>query len=211
MDNSIAFCSVVQSVNERGVWYLDQQKRLLESIQEVYKGYAPTFFHSKTLPRGARPFLDSLYGFKPHAIQEAIDAGFKKVVWVDAAIILHKPIVIDSPMVAIIDSSVLPASDRALKYYGMTREQSKNLTLVGGSFYYFDFNTPLANMIFDSWKKAEIDGIFGSQHQESFEGLQGHRHDETCMRLSMHLYGHKPVPGSTIGYNGDIVTKQHFK
>lgn len=208
---SVAFCSVVQSVNERGAWYLEQQKRLFKSIQEVYKGYAPTFFHANTLPKGARPFLSSLYGFKPHAIQEALDAGFKKVVWMDAAMILHKPIVIDLPMVAIIDSSTLPASDIALKYYGLKREYLQNLNLVGGSFYYFDFNTPKANLIFESWKKAEIDGIYGSQHQESFEGLQGHRHDETCMRLSMHLHKYPPVPGSEIGYNGDVMTKSHFK
>lgn len=211
MDNSIAFCSVVESVNEMGVKYLDQQKRLLDSINEVYKGYAPTFFHSKTLPKGARPFLDSLYGFKPHAIQEALDAGYKRVVWVDSAMILRKPISTEEPMIALIDSSQLPSSNKALEYFGLKRDQIHGINLVGGSFYYFDFNRPITQMIFGYWKQAEVDGIFGSQHQESFEGLQGHRHDETCMRLSMLVHKYEPINGSEIGYNGEVITKDHFK
>lgn len=211
MDNSVAFCSVVESVNENGVKYRDQQQRLLESIHEVYGGYAPTFFHYNTLPKGAKPFLESLYGFKPHAIQQAKDAGYNKICWVDAALILHKPINIKAPFVAITDSSQLPASDRCLDYFGLNRGQIKDLKLVGGSFYYFDFNYPVTEMIFGHWKQAEIDGIFGSQHEESFEGLQGHRHDETCMRLSMFMNKYESVDGSEIGYNDDVMTKLHFK
>lgn len=211
MGKSIAFCSVVESVNERGVKYLEQQERLLDSIQEIYRGYAPTFFHSKTLPKGAKPFLESLYGFKVHAIQEARDAGFTKVAWVDAAMVLLKPLANLPSVVAVRDDSQLPASDRALEYFGLNRNQLQGLNLVGGSFYYFDFNYPIAEMIFGYWKQAEIDGIFGSQKQESFEGLQGHRHDETCMALSMHAHAYDPIPPDKIGYNGITMSKQHFK
>jgi hypothetical protein len=32
-------------------------------------------------------FQESLYGFKPHAIQQAIDLGYKKVIWLDPSVL----------------------------------------------------------------------------------------------------------------------------
>src|SRR3990172_10468450 len=123
MDKSIAFCSVVQSVNENGIKYIEHQERLLESIQEIYKGYAPTFFYKNSLPKGARPFLQSLYGFKVHAIQAARDSGFTKVAWMDAAMVLLKPLENLPHLVAIKDDSKLQSSNKALDYFGVTRDQ----------------------------------------------------------------------------------------
>jgi hypothetical protein len=211
--DKIAFCSVVESVNDNGKKYRDQQIRMAQSITNSYEGLPEPsimLWHN-SLPDRARPFLDSLYGFKPHAIGQCLNAGFKKIVWMDSAMILHRPIQIDLPFVAIKDSSQLQASDYALEWFGLKREQIQGLNLVGGSFYYFDFEYMATNNLFQRWRQAELSGCFGSQHEESFAGLQGHRHDETCMRLCMLENDILPAPGNEVGYNGEVMTKDHFK
>ena len=74
-----------------GPLYIAQQDRLKESILAIYPD-AHLHFHRDKLPMNSRPFLDSLYGFKVHAIQQAINAGFKKILWLDPAMILVREI-----------------------------------------------------------------------------------------------------------------------
>ena len=85
--------------------------------------------------------------------------------------------------------------------------------LVGGSLYYFDFNQPKCQKIFDEWAESERRGIFGSMKEQCGEELQGHRSDETMMALFLYKHGSKPFTGAT-RYNwekGGVILKQHFK
>lgn len=201
-----------------GELYIAQQDRLKQSILDIYPDANIMFFRD-TLPSGSKPFLESLYGFKVHAIAEA-KRFFKKVLWLDPAILLNNKIdvLFNFDMVAVKDDNLLHSlvSNNCLNYYLTTREEIElnQIHLVGGSLYYFNFNVEAANLVFKSWHHAEILNIFGSQEEAATEKLQGHRYDETCMALSMFQTGIYPVSPDQIGYCtslNPVFTKKHFK
>ena len=67
--------------------YKEQQERLIESIN-VHHPEAVGFHWTDELPIGSKPFLESLYGFKPHAVIHAINEGYDRIVFLDPACIL---------------------------------------------------------------------------------------------------------------------------
>lgn len=205
---SVAFCEA----------YVAQQDRLRESILSIYPD-ANIMFWRDELPQGSRPFLDSLYGFKVHAIAEA-KKKYQKVLWLDPAMILcDKVDVLFSHKIAIVkDDNMLYnlVSDNALKYFGILKSdiQSEQIHLVGGSLYYFDFDSVSCEKAFNDWYAAELMGIFGSQAEEASEQLQGHRADETCMALCLYQNNINPISGPDIGYcieKKPVFIKKHFK
>lgn len=218
--SEIAFCSIALSVSNewRYTWRLG---RLKESLLQHHPD-ASMFFWQDALPAGARSFYESLYGFKPHCIKAALDAGFKKIAWIDCtAVVQDKLEYYDQftaehgGVLAVQDDNKLTGfcSDRALKYIGKNRDYLKDKHLIGGSFYYFDFNYPKAQTIFNEWLTAEKKGLFGSMAEQCSERLQGHRSDETMLSLMLYKHGSKPFTGAT-RYNwekGGIILKQHFK
>lgn len=156
-------------------------------------------------PPGSRPFYQSVYGFKPYLVQAALNAGYKHIVLVDPSIIMlskldkFKDIVSERGIIALsdcpLDGSI---SNKCLQYFGVSRDSLGGKFLCGGSFYYFNFETDLCKTVFNEWKQAEIDGIFGSQHEISFEGLQGHRSDEAVMSMLLYKYSNGPLPGDIL-------------
>lgn len=214
--SDIAVCSL--AFGEKYSWRLG---RLKESIQETNPD-VPLFFHNETLPTGARPFNKSLYGFKPHCINEAINAGYKKIFFIDCTcVVLDKLDYYDQfteefgGVLAVQDDNKLTGfcSNKALRYVGQKREWLSDKHLVGGSLYYFDFNYQLCQNLFNRWIQSERDGIFGSMEEQCSERLQGHRSDETMMALFLYLCGSKPWSGATRynWENGGVVRKMHFK
>jgi hypothetical protein len=213
-------CFVSCAFGER---YVAQQLRLNDSINKVHPE-AGNIFTTDVMPLKSKSFNDSLYGFKPHIINEAREAGYKKIIFFDPACIVvdkvdyYFDIIKDYGVIAVKDDNLLGnwTSQIALNYYGMTRGQclEKGYHLVGGSIYVFDFDLPLCNSIFDTWEKAESDGLFGTEFQASTEQINSHRNDETCMSFALYLNGSKPVPYDIARYNdvpNPIVIKKHFK
>jgi hypothetical protein len=217
MVNELGFCTLATTSQAYGDAYIKQQDRLIESLTDLYTDpdYNKYFIYTDKYPPGARPFLDSLYGFKPHLIEEARKAGLYKVAYFDTAMILQKPLpYYGVPVVAVRDTCKTPASDKCLRYFGMKREELDRVPFVGGSFFLFDFEFPEAKAVLADWRTAEQMGIFGSQRQESFEGLQGHRHDETVLAIILYKYGIDPLTPDKVGYNlgeDSIMIKKHFK
>lgn len=202
--------------------YIEQQARLKHSILQIYPD-APLFFWTNEMPPGARSMNESLYGFKPHAVQYAWDQGYTKIMFFDPAIILMKPIDFYMEKVkeygvccARDDNKLSPfCGDRALTSYGLTREEIKDWHLVGGSFYYFDFELELSRLIFEVWLSDEKIGLFGSQKEQASGKLQGHRNDEAMMALALYSSGGKPM-SDDVRYNCEnkelcIIDKKHFK
>jgi len=227
-DSEIAICSV-----GFGEAYENQLTRLQESLSKIYENQAPSaklskpnitsdFFWRGELPPGSKPFLDSLYGFKVHAVNAALEKGFKHIFWFDPAIIvqeyldfyLHRRT--DYPVIAIQDATLLAdvCSQKAVRHFDIKRSWLCGKHLVGGSFYYFNFNNPVTWQVFRMWEKAELNGIFGSQDEEASEQLQGHRADETCLALSLYKNNLIPMPYTHSRYDKDrnpIIIKEHFK
>lgn len=212
--SNIAFVSVAFGDKR----YLEQQKRLKESILSIYP-LANLFFWYDCLPPGARPHSESLYGFKPHAVHEAFKADhIRRVIWLDPAMILvdtiddlfHGP-----PMMAVRDDHKLNlfCSDQALSYFSQTRESIKDIHLVGGSLYYFDFTTSVAVNTLSKWLNAEVNDMFGGNGRHTGSERE-HRNDEAIMALSMFTSGASPITHSESRYcceHNPMWIKKHFK
>lgn len=196
--------------------YKDQQIRLMESIDRTNPG-TQGFHWTDELPPGAQPFLNSLYGFKVHAVLHAYNEGYRKIIFLDPACIVQGDVQFyfaickKHGVVAIKDDNKLMVSNTALQHFNRKRDDVANLHLVGGSLYVFHF--PHSDKVFHDWYHAERAGVFGSQFEAASEKLQGHRYDETCMALALDRNGFQPVAVDVGSYNfnGAVITKQHFK
>ena len=202
-----------------GELYIQQQDRLRESIRAIYP-YANISFFRGCLPPGSKSMYQSLYGFKPHAIQTARNSGFTKIIWLDPAMILQDKIddLFKYEVIAVKDDNRLfdLISEPCLNFYELTRDyiKEKNWHLVGGSLYYFDFSKKKAVEVFDTWMFAEFKGLFGSQQQQASEQINGHRMDETCMAIAMYVHDVEPQPGPEVRYcieKNPMFIKRHFK
>lgn len=211
--NDVVFVSVAF-----GEKYVEQQRRLRTSILAIYPD-ANMIFWENEYPEGSKTMDLSLYGFKVHAVAEA-RKRYRRVIWVDTAMVLLDKVddLLSQSMVAIRDDNKLYdlISDRACEYYYLPKWKIKEYEwhLVGGSLYYFDFNTSVAKNIFARWSAAEAHGIFGSQQESCSELINGHRHDESCMAMSMYYSDHEPTSGDVVRYcveNNPMFKKLHFK
>jgi hypothetical protein len=214
--SEIAVCAV--SFGEKYNWRMGRMKESLENTNPGVK----LFSWVDRMPDGARPFNDSMYGFKPHAIKIARDQGYKKIFWIDCtAVVLDKLEYYDQfteeykGVLAVQDDNKLTGfcSNKALRYVNKDREYLNDKHLVGGSLYYFDFDVPGSEYIFGRWMESELKGLFGNMAEQCSEQLQGHRSDETMMSLFLYEVGSKPFTGATRynWENGGVIQKMHFK
>ena len=138
-------------------------------------------------------FQKSLYGFKPHAIQRAIDLGYKKIVWFDPSVlpVTDVKVLFNSldthPMIVVLGDAPVTrmANQKSKDWFGVKDEELDGVKHIGGTIYGFNFNNPKALETFNLWKRAEEEGIFGNQD----EFMKGHWADEACMSLAMYKTG----------------------
>ena len=224
-DSEIAFCSVAFGYNDKR--YVEMLDRLIESLNKIHPESKQYIFRD-VYPGGSKTHEESMYGFKVHAVQSALNDGYKKIVWLDSACIITKDIkrifkhCDKYGVLAVSDDNLLGnfCSDKALQHFNINREEAinKKYKFASGSFYAFDFNIQLCLDIFNTWKECENLGLFGSTQDESSGKLQGHRHDETCFGLSLYKHGSNYCDRMDCGYeccaddcNEKIIIKRHFK
>jgi hypothetical protein len=209
----IAFCSVAFNSDSFGSAYLKQQERLKKSLIKIY-GNEDLYFWTNRYPKNSKTHYDSTYGFKVHAIQHCLDLGYKKIIWLDTAMIVNNNLdfLFDkSPVVAVMDVTPLKnvTMNKVKDYYNIDCD---GWFLCGGSMFSFDFNKEITHNVFNFWKDAEKKGFFGNQIDES-AGLQnGHRWDETMMSIALYKNNLSPISRECIGYDDEnIILKKHFK
>lgn len=199
-----------------GKRYLEQLDRLEASVKGIYPHFPMMSWRNEQVP--GKPHRESLYGFKVHAVQKALDKGYSKIIFLDPACILQHPVdywfSLSLPVLAVKDDNKLDKmiSQKALNYYDNPDITGRHL--VGGSLYVFDFDYHEAHSIFYQWYMSEQDGIFGSQAELSSEQINGHRMDESCMAMAMYSHGIEPVGHDVARYNQNedsIIIKKHFK
>ncbi len=197
--------------------YIEQQTRMYQSVVNIHPDAAMICW-TDVYPEGARTHRESLYGFKVHAVNVARAAGHDRIVWLDTACILQKPVdywfSLSMPVVAAKDDNALIncIGSKAHAYYG--NPDLIGMHLVGGSVFVFDFTHPDCEKIFQHWEQSEQDGIFGSQEEQSTGWLNKHRHDEACMSMALYQNGYDPMPCDKMRYNqgkDSIIIKDHFK
>lgn len=173
----------------------------------------------RELPLGCRPHLEDMYAFKIHAMQRAIDAGFRYVLWMDTA---FQPIASIRPLwdVLEVEGWYCPpqvqarlgeySSDRLLQHFGLSRATAWTIQLVFSGLVGFDMGSTTGRLLWEAWKDSWISGLWMGAHYHvsglplqphgqktrghvsNDPGVSGHRHDEAA--LSAILYQHGLVP-----------------
>lgn len=157
-------CIVNVSVHRQ---YPRYQVRLLESLKRVgYKGDILKW--TDEYPKGCPLHKDAPYNLKPYSLIEAMDKGYTSILWMDSPDYAIRPI---EPIfeelekegcfiVAGADKLSDYISDGALGYFGMKREDTKDMRLICGQIFGFNLGHPTAKqMLLDLMKCAKA-GFF---------------------------------------------------
>lgn len=153
-------------------------------------------------PNGCPPHQEVPYGFKLAAIKAARDAGHDQVLWLDtSAWAVANPWPVFERIKA--DGHYFWdggykcnewCNDRSLAYFGITREQARDIKMLYAIVIGLDFRNKRTRQFFSRWEKSLEDGIFNGSwkrepgDQEAPEYL-GHRHDQSCASLIAHQLG----------------------
>lgn len=152
---------------------------------------------------GAPRHSENPYAFKVYAIDKVRRAGYRIVLWCDSILQLTRPI--EDILPEVMRNGVylaedgwktgMFANDRALQYFGVTRDQAMDITSIWACFMGFDFANPVTHEFFGKWKKACDEGIFrggwfnATQAESEDPRCKGHRHDQTCAELISYQMG----------------------
>ena len=194
----------------------------LRSLRNHAKVYAPDHWRLlyEELPAGCPPQAIANYAFKIHALDRAIAAGFRFVLWLDAA---FAPVASLDRLWAYVErngwyippqvDSVLGewSSDSALDLLGMTRDKAMTIPLVFSGVVALDMQSVAAQQIYDRWKWTQVIGSWNGPHKNEpgvaphawgqktaghcsdSPKVYGHRHDESALSWVLHSLNHTPV------------------
>ena len=168
--------------------YLEHNTNQLNTIKGV-----PVLSFRDCLPYGEgivregvkERFQESMYGFKPHAVQQALGLGHRLIVWMDPSVLPLEDVSTIFEQLSQTDMLVIKGdnhinkmtNEKAFRHFGIRPDVNH----IGGTIYAFNFNNERTINAFQYWKQAETLGIFGNQD----EFMKGHWADESCMALSM--------------------------
>jgi len=179
-----------------GEWYPLGQQRLIRSlIANDFDGDIMAFGNEAEVD--APLHKDNRYAFKPYAFSEAKRQGQTKLLWLDAAIIVIKPLnwvfeQIEKDGCFFIDNGQKLgewSSDDSLKAFGITREKALTMPEITACVLGLDLSSELGSKFLEDWQSAADAGLFhadwfNDQMQVSFDDrVKGHRHDQTLATL----------------------------
>jgi hypothetical protein len=179
--------------------YIPIQNGLVKSISKHEPAVAVFPFHY--FEDIASPtHKEKPYAFKLFAINYVRLLGYDIVIWCDSPVRLIKPIADWIPEIEKVGVYLQQdgwtigqwANDRALDWFGVSREEALNLPNCYACIIGFDFRHPVSHLFLAMWKDALDNGIFNgnwnnSNNTESMDPrCMGHRHDQTCAELSAH-------------------------
>ncbi len=176
-----------------GSWYPRGQDRLRKGLDAV--GYAGTkLFWRDSFPAG-KTHADVPYGFKACAFDEARKQGYQRVLWLDAALVVEKPLDKIFEKISEVGYFLLDnvghntgewCSDAALATLGLEREESFKLQHLMACAMGLDFSRPVCHEFLDQYLAFAQDGrSFQGKHTNAHgevsadKRVRGHRHDQT--------------------------------
>lgn len=195
---------IVNFANQKGN-YLKMQQRLLFSLEKVgfegelyfynheneihpdcpYHASADSTLQSKVVP----------YGFKPWAMQNAIDDGCDIVIWMDAALYATKPLTdfiqhIEREGYIFFDNLGYNigefTSDKCLEYFGWDREKSFHYKMLMMCLFGINVHNVKAMEFFNRYFQAAKDKAYQGPWDNvngdasSDSRVAGARHDQSC-------------------------------
>lgn len=133
------------------------------------------------------------WGFKPNIIQEAIESGYKQIVWCDSTIRMIKDI---APLLELAKERGVVAfdnlghelknwiSDVALEHLHITEKEliENNIKQIMACCIIFDVSTMKGASIFEEWMELSRDGVsFQNGYISNRQGFVASRHDQACL------------------------------
>lgn len=202
---------VIVSFASKGRERYDQMLlRLIDSVKEHWKGdmlvYSPdhelseykgiTIHKGWPKPKGIQSFTHSEmpYQFKTALIQEAIEKGYERIIWLDSSMQLKKDLtpLFDSPMTFFHNlghptHKYLSENAEMLlrRYYddnGLTWIPIYDIPQVWGGAFSLDLSKTITHIFFEELKEFSVNGSFkdGTSSRSQFVA---HRHDQSVMSV----------------------------
>lgn len=168
-------------------------QRSVAKIQPEIPLFSFHDFHFIGSPR----HKDDPYAFKIYSIEYVRNKGYDIVIWCDSPTRLVKRIDDWIPEIERVGVYLQKdgwacgqwANDKALNWFGKTRDEAMNISSVYACIMAFDFRHPITSQFLDMWKECCKAGLFrgawkNDQKTESQEErCLGHRHDQTSAEL----------------------------
>ncbi len=178
--------------------FIRQQNNLAKSVQT--RGYDIQTFRDLA-EIGSPSHAESPYAFKYYSILAARARGYDIVIWCDSIVTMLKPI---RPWIDEIRkvgvylqhdeswSCGMWSNDKALEFFGVSRDDAMKIPSVYACVMAFDFRHPATDRFLSRWKECMDVGLFrgnytNTEQTESQDPrCRGHRHDQTCAELIAH-------------------------
>lgn len=136
------------------------------------------------------------YQFKPFAVQEALEAGYRKIIWMDSTcrmLLNPGPLWVIAKERGILawnnlGHPVLPyATDTAIKNLGETPSSLEGVKQIMACCIMFDMDAPLTEQMFDRWLESSLDNSFHPD-ETSRPGFIAPRHDQVTMSIILNKF-----------------------
>lgn len=181
---------VIISFANRNSNYVKSLARLSDSLRDNWSGKFIAWIGEEAL--GAPLHSVNPYAFKIYAFRAALSAGFTQILWVDSSCFAIKNVQpcfdeIERDGFLFQDSGFFAnqyINDKALEYFGITREQAREIKLIGNAgLLGLNLELHLPNVFLQRWEQAMLDKIFvgkwnnDDKTESNSSECEGHRHD----------------------------------
>lgn len=191
--------------------YLQGQERLRQTVMGYSSNIVDWLAYNNEAAIGSPSHKENPYAFKLYAIMKAREAGYDKILYLDASVYAIRPI---DPVIAEIENNGyimqeagclvgVWANDRCLEYFNLDRDEAMGMMMYGNAgFLGLNFEHKTAQQFFESWLQSCKDGIFkggwrNDNNQESQDPrCNGHRHDMVCGSIIANQLDMKYVSGN---------------
>ena len=160
------------------------------------------------------------YGFKCYIIQEAIEAGYTKIIWCDSTVVNTRNL---DPLFDIASKTGFVSFNNLghpLKYWitdiaqerlSITDEQLEDMEQAMACVLIFDIENPTGRMIFDEWMERCRDGVSFQMelYKSKRPGYKGHRGDQPIISGIAALHGIKLRPYGELVYQPHDTTFEY--
>lgn len=149
------------------------------------------------------------FGFKPAIVLEALEKGYKQIVWADSTIVMAKDISLllsfaKEHGIAAFDNLGYPLlnwlSDYQQERLGITDEELWKAKQIMACVIVFDFTNPITQKIFDVWLEASRDGVSFQNYGSQRRGFVATRHDQSFLSGLLHMNNIPLLPYGKLVY-----------
>jgi len=204
--------------------YAEWQQTMMNSINKYGEGI-PVLAWRGHLPPGSPPHKLSPYAFKAYAIKEALNQGYKKILWLDSSMFMiaswgdfWSELSKKGGLFWECDAGPtgLWCCDNAMNIMGKTREELICTPIVQGGIFALDFDNEKTQKVWAYyWKHVHSGALLGlwrKAHGFVSEDtrVQGHRHDMPILSVACLEYDLKlTYQPHLFSYPGRIVKETH--